>query len=301
MSSALIPVVAVVGPTASGKTEAGLQIARERGGEIVSVDSRQVYRDLSIGTARPVGQWKNDTYLVEGISYHLVDFLDPTYPFSATAFLDRATPLIQEIHQRGRLPVLVGGTGLYYKALFEGLAPLPSADPALREELQAKAKTIGRPALHAELARVDPAAANAIPANNIQRVVRALEVFLLTGKPITSFHREHQASQQKLYSAEIVGIDPGEPELQKRIVYRASWMLEHGMIEETKAILAKGIAPTSPGLTGLGYPRVVDFLSQRMNRDQLLAQLVLDTRQYAKRQRTWFRNQMKVTWKTSYR
>jgi len=218
-------ILAIVGPTASGKTELALRLARERKAEIISVDSRQVYRFLSVGTAKPTGKWGpisqsprqaigrgpsnqttatmgpppatagddgTKTYFVEGIPYHLVDFQDPIERFSAADFVTLARSKIAEIRARGKTPMLVGGTGLYFKALTEGLAPLPPADPALRAELRAVADREGRPHLHKELARVDPESAAKIPANNIHRVIRALEVYKLTGKPISAWHKEHQ-------------------------------------------------------------------------------------------------------------
>ncbi len=280
--------ILLVGPTASGKTEAGLALARERNGEIISVDSRQVYRELCVGTAKPVHPC---------VPYHLIDFLDPKESFSAMDFAKRASALIADISKRGKTPILVGGTGFYFRALLEGLAPLPPADPALRESLRAEAERKGRAALHQRLASVDPVAAKNIPANNIQRLIRALEVYELTGKPITVWHQEHK--KRPSAPLETIGLDPGREELNRRIQKRAEAMLAGGMIEETDALLKRGFPETAPGLTGLGYPRVIDFLKKKMSRGELLQSIVQDTRQYAKRQMTWFRNQMEVSWKKS--
>jgi tRNA dimethylallyltransferase len=288
--------LAIVGPTASGKTTLGLQTAREQAGEIISVDSRQVYRLLAIGTAKPQGTWTVDgsrtTYVVQGVPYHLVDIWDPDQPFTAADFVLLAREKIEQIRQRGKRPILVGGTGLYLKALTEGLAPLPPRDESLREELLAVAEKKGRPYLHAELTKVDSAAAKAIPANNIQRVLRALEVYRLTGKPISQWHREHQSEKPKHTPAEIIRLDPPREELHRRIVARCETMLEQGMIEETRTVL-KRYKPNCPALTGLGYPRVLDYLNEKISRKQLLELLIQDTRQYAKRQRTWFKHQLK--------
>ena len=254
---------------------------------------------ISVGTAKPHGEWGDTAYKVEGISYHLIDIWDPSKPFTAADFVRLSEPLIERIIGRGKLPILVGGTGLYFKALLEGLAPLPAGNPALRTKLRARADEIGRVALHAELAAFDPEAAMKIPANNIQRVVRALEVFQLTGKPISQFHQEHQANKQVRYQAEMIGVDPGKESLDARLQDRCSDMLENGMIEETEALLKQDFAADCPALTGLGYPRVVKYLKGEFTDDELYMHLLQDTRQYAKRQRTWFRNQMKVTWPTS--
>jgi tRNA dimethylallyltransferase len=294
----LKPLLSIVGPTASGKTERGLQLAREQNGEIISVDSRQVYHLLSVGTAKPKGQWEKGMYHVEGIPYHLVDFWDPAQTFTAADFVRCAHEKIAEIETRGKKPILVGGTGLYFKTLTEGLAPLPTRDDTLRDELKAIADSKGRAYLHAELARVDPVAAAKIPANNIQRLIRALEVFRLTGKPISEWHQEHQSRPPQGPKLEMIGIDLSREELHRRIEQRCAQMLKDGLITETEALLQKGYAPDCPALTGLGYPRVIAYLSDLLSREQLLEKLILDTKQYAKRQKTWFRNQCEVQWKT---
>ncbi len=291
--------ILVVGPTASGKTDYSLRLAQQLDGEIVSVDSRQVYRRLQIGTAKPRGDWHEELYRVDGIAYHLVDIWEPSQPFTAADFVALARDAIAAIERRGKRPILAGGTGLYFKALLEGLAPLPPADPALRVELKAFAESEGRAALHAELARFDPEAAAKIPANNIHRLLRAVEVFRLTGKPISVWHREHQAQAQPPTQAwEIVGIDRSKSELDQRIAQRCEQMLHAGLIDETRGLLDSGIDRTAPALTGLGYPRVVAHLEGRLSQNELLPLLIQDTRQYAKRQLTWFRNQMRVDWRT---
>ena len=293
--------LAVVGPTASGKTELGLKLAKEQNGEIISVDSRQVYRHLRVGTARP-----RDT---RGIPYHLIDFLDPDQRFSAADFVRRASEKIADIRARGKTPILVGGTGLYFKALTQGLAPLPSASPEIRERLKEEARDGGREKLHERLQKVDPEAAKKIPANNIQRLVRALEVYELTGKPISLWHREHRLTPTPLPQGEgakpsgeaglhlkFVGIDISREELLRRIETRCRTMIEEGMIEETQALLKQGLAENCPALTGLGYPRIVAVLKGTMSKEECLKLLIQDTRQYAKRQMTWFRHQLPVIW-----
>jgi len=292
-------ILAIVGPTASGKTTWALELARRQDAEVISVDSRQVYRKLSVGTAKPSGSWSNAIYQVEGVPYHLVDILDPAERFSAAAFVDQAGEKIREIRERGRTPVLAGGTGLYFKALTEGLAALPPSDRILRAELKERADRHGRATLHEDLRAVDPVAAGRIPPNNIARVVRALEVFRLTGRPISLWHAEHQASRAPAYELRYVGVDCDREELGRRIAERGRRMLAGGMIEETQRLLADGYSENCAALSGLGYPRVVAFLKNQMRRDELLAAIVQDTCQYAKRQRTWFRNQMKVQWKKS--
>ena len=334
-------ILAIVGPTASGKTELGLRLAREQNGEIISVDSRQVYRFLSVGTAKPAGTWEpspalrapspiapspigrgptaeversigvgllpmgeggrrpdEGSYLVQGIPYHLVDSWDPNDRFSAATFVKEATTRLADIRSRGKTPIFVGGTGLYYKALVDGLAPMPPADENLRTELRALAEKRGRPFLHQELFRIDPAAAARIPANNIQRVMRALEVYRLTGKPISQWHAEHpKTNSSSDLRLTYIGLNPGKKELHRRIEERSRKMIAEGMIQETRDLLNRGYAENCPALTGLGYRRVIDFLKGSLSKEDLLKFLVLDTRQYAKRQMTWFTHQLEIEWK----
>jgi tRNA dimethylallyltransferase len=311
--------LAIVGPTASGKTEYALRLAKERDGEIISVDSRQVYRFLNVGTAKPFGKWtsneqramsKNGSvhstltahrsllYLVDGIPYHLVDIWDPAQAFSAADFVQLANDKVQDITRRGKKPIFVGGTGLYLKAYFEGLAPLPPRNETLRHELHRQAEKKGRAFLHSQLEQVDPVSAVKIPANNIARVIRALEVYRLTGKPISQWHSEHRVARRSKGELPItcVGLAIPLAELHRCIETRCHWMLSHGMIEETQALLKKGYSPTCPALTGLGYPRVLAFLQNKLSRAELLRLLIQDTRQYAKRQMTWLRHQLQVEW-----
>jgi tRNA dimethylallyltransferase len=293
----------IVGPTASGKTTWGLSLAREQNAEIISADSRQVYRDLLVGTAKPGGTWKKNSdgssaYFVQDIPYHLVDFLPPDQAFSAAQFIEETEKLIKEIEARGRRAILVGGTGFYLSALEKGLAALPPSNAELRAALREIADTKGRPHLHAELARVDPAAAEKIPANNIHRVIRALEVYKLTGKRLSEWHDDHQKKKKNpARTMEYVGIEIDRETLHRRIEARCHAMVEGGMIAETENVLKKGFSPASPALSGLGYPRVRSYLNNELTREKMTALLMQDTRRYAKRQMTWFRHQMKVTWK----
>jgi len=284
-------ILAIVGPTASGKTELGLTLAQKQNGEIISVDSRQIYRHLSVGTAKP-----HDT---RGIAYHLIDFLDPDQRFSAADFVRLATEKLRDIRARGKTPILVGGTGFYFKALTQGLAPLPPADAGIRARLKKTAEDKGRLHLHRKLEKVDPVAARKVPANNIQRLIRALEVYELTGKPISEWHKEHRSRPSSIApsSLKFIGIDRPREELVRRIEARCRTMMESGMIEETQTLLNQGYAETCPALTGLGYPRIVTHIKGTLSKEECLRLLIQDTRQYAKRQMTWFRHQLQVAWK----
>jgi tRNA dimethylallyltransferase len=292
------PLLAIVGPTASGKTALGLRLARDQNAEIISVDSRQIYQYLAEGTAKPRGEWIASRYVVEGIPYHLVDFLDPKKHFSAAQFVQLAQEKVREIQARGKTVIFVGGTGLYFKALTEGLAQLPEASPDIRTRLNKEADRIGRVELHKRLMQVDPEAAAKIPANNIQRLIRALEVYEISGKPISVWHKEHQANPAARLALTFLGIDVPRAELNHRIEARCRTMIKDGMIEETEALLQKGFPDSCPALSGLGYPRVIAYLKGTLSKNDCLHLLSQDTRQYAKRQMTWFRRQLPVTWKT---
>lgn len=278
-SAALDQVVAVLGPTASGKSDLAFSLARELDGEIVSADSRQLYRRLDAGTAKP--------------SYpcHLVDIAEPSERFDAGRWAELARAAIEAIRARGRTPIVCGGTGLYFKALREGLAPLPRRDDALRARLTAEAERSGRAALHARLARVDPEAAAAIPPNNLQRVVRALEVFELAGEPITRLWARGRASAPDL-SWKIHLVDRPADELRARIEARARAMWP-AMLEEVARLVPAEFTGKEPGFESLGYPEALRALRGELSPEDGLRAMIDATLAYAKRQRTWFRTQLR--------
>ena len=274
-----------MGPTASGKTELALSLARKLHTEIISADSRQVYQFLTAGTAKPVGQWINGKYLVEQSPYHLVDFLPPDQTFDASAFCQAAQQLSQTHPEKPF--IFAGGTGLYIHSFFIGLDPLPPSDPLLRKELTAWAAKHGKQALHARLQEKDPLSAQQIPAGNIQRVMRALEITLLAKKPASvlrrgTFHGEFPAEK-----ALFVYLHWDKEILNARIQTRTQGLLDP-MAEETRALLQKGFSENTPALKSLGYPQIIDWLQGRMTRLETFEKITTLTRQYAKRQRTWF-------------
>lgn len=275
--------IVVVGPTASGKTDLAVDLARRFDGEIISADSRQVYRGLDAGTAKPV---RGSQGLVEGVPYHLLDAADLSERFDAGRFARLAESALQEIVRRGRTPIVAGGTGLYVRALLQGLAPLPAGDAAVRARLAAQARADGREKLHARLTAVDPAAAAKIPPANIQRLIRALEVFELTGKPISSFWSGDRPARP----AKILLIEWPADELRARIKARAETMWP-AMLEEVRALLAAGAPEDAPGFQSLGYKDAVACARGRLSGEAGLAALIAATCAYAKRQRTWFRGQ----------
>ncbi|MFD0666470.1 tRNA (adenosine(37)-N6)-dimethylallyltransferase MiaA [Ramlibacter sp. MAHUQ-53] len=283
------PFVALAGPTASGKSAAALAIARIRPVEIVSVDSALVYRGMDIGTAKPAPDE------LAQAPHHLVDIRDPAQAYSAAEFAADAGRLIGEIHARGALPVLAGGTMLYFKALFEGLSAMPAADPQVRAALDAQAAREGWPALHARLAQVDPATARRLAPNDAQRIQRALEVFEVSGRPLSDWHAG-EAPRGGLAPALFISLEPADRAwLHQRIALRFDQMLEAGFLDEVRALRARGdLQPDLPALRCVGYRQAWEWLdAQDAGRPVPLSVLrergIAATRQLAKRQLTWLR------------
>ena len=277
--------IVIVGPTASGKTELALAVAKKLNTVILSADSRQVYQGLTVGTAKPAGVWQNGCYRVEGVPYHLVDFLPPQAHFDAASFCTQAQAIISQTPQAPC--IFAGGTGMYLHAFFVGIDPLPPANPALRAELTAFAAEKGKAALHARLAQKDPVSAVQIPAGNIQRVMRALEISLLAGRPASALKSGTFFGTFPTDKALPVYLCWDKDLLNKRIEKRTRAMLEP-MAQETQALLAAGAAPDCPALKSLGYPQILQWINGEISKEEAFEKIVILTRQYAKRQRTWF-------------
>jgi tRNA dimethylallyltransferase len=280
--------VVIVGPTASGKTAFGIALARELGGEIVSADSQQVYRELEIGTAKPAAEER------AAVPHHLIDFAEPTEVLSAGRYARLADEQIAAICARGRLPIVVGGTGLWVRALLFGIAEIPPADAELRARLEALAEREGRRALHARLAAVDPESAAAIPPGNAVRVIRALEIYELTGEKPSVVRARHGFAKLR-YRARVFGISPPREALYRRIDQRARAMFESGLIEEVKGLVARGLRD-APALKALGYPQALAVVEGRVSVEEAIAATAQASRHYAKRQLTWFRADPLVQW-----
>jgi tRNA dimethylallyltransferase len=280
------PLIAIVGPTGAGKSDVAMQIARERSGEIVSCDSLQVFRGLDVGSAKATPAMRNE------VPHHLLDVVDPNQSFSAADYMHLARAAIREISGRGRLPVVVGGTGLYLRALLQGLFPGPSRSEPLRRRFEAMADRFGDPRLWRLLRRVDPSAAERIPPRDRVRVVRALEVFWGTGKPISEHHRA-ETEPLRGFRTLIVGLDPGREELRRRVERRTREMLERGLLDEVRGLLDRYGSDIRP-LQAIGYKQAVLVLRGRMSDCEHA--IVRATLQFAKRQRTWFRHQARVEW-----
>ena len=280
--------IVIVGPTASGKTSLSLALARSLRGEVISADSRQVYRHLNAGTAKPPRDARG---LVDGVPYHLIDIVDPCESFDAGRFAALAEPLCQDIRQRGLIPIVAGGTGLYLRALIEGLSEIPRGDPTLRQRLTREASLKGRQWLYRRLSQVDAPAAQKIPANNIQRIIRALEVYELTGRPISGFWGHRKKTRAESPEPLILSLHWPSEELKKRIISRtqAFWPEIVREVQELTRYRFKG---SEPGFQSLGYREAILCAQGEISCEQGLEKLIASTLAYAKRQRTWFAHQI---------
>jgi len=275
---------ALLGPTASGKSRLAMQLASKFPIEIVSIDSAQVYRGMDIGTAKPSSAERN------AVPHHLIDLLDPTEAYSAARFRDDAIRAVADIHSRRRIPLLVGGTMLYYRALAEGLDALPPAHPGIRAQIDAQAMQIGWPALHAELAKIDPATAARLKPGDAQRIQRALEIHRLTGKPMSELQkRPKDALPFELRAFSLAPEDRSE--LHTRIAGRFDAMLQAGLVDELRSLRTRfQLSATLPSMRCVGYRQAWEFLEGRCNEAQLREAGIAATRQLAKRQLTWLRS-----------
>jgi tRNA dimethylallyltransferase len=283
------PLVAVVGPTASGKTALALRLARARSGEIVSCDSLQVYRGLDIGSAKPTPEERAE------VRHHLLDVAEPDEPFSAATYAGLARAAVADIAARGRLPVVAGGTGLYLRALLQGLFEGPARDEALRRRLEGLAERFGDRRLHRLLARADPEAAARIQPRDRVRVVRALEVYYTTGRPISEGQRGG-AEPLRGFRPFVVGLDPDRIRLREAVERRTREMLDRGLLEEVRALVER-YGPHLRPLRSIGYRQAVAVVRGEMALDEAERSIVTETMRFAKRQRTWFRHQQPgVVW-----
>ncbi len=287
-STALPFHIGLAGPTAAGKTAAALAIAQAHDCEIISVDSALVYCGMDVGTAKP------SAAELAAVPHHLINIRDPLQAYSAAEFVNDATALIQAIRARGRLPLLVGGTMLYFKALMDGIDPMPAANASLRAEIEAQAQAQGWPALHAELARVDPITAARLAPADSQRIQRALEVFRISGLPLSHFHarRSRTSDDAVADAAPLISLEPMDRAwLHSRIAERFDQMLAVGLVEEVQALRARGdLHPDLPSMRCVGYRQVWEVLDGRSPQAELRDKGIFATRQLAKRQITWLRS-----------
>ena len=283
--------IAIVGPTASGKTAAALALAHalqqpgHGGAEIISVDSALVYRGMDIGTAKPSREE------LAAVPHHLIDTIDPLQSYSAAEFARDATRLIGEIRARGRMPLLVGGTMLYLKALLEGLNDIPAADPQVRADIQARAEQVGWPALHAQLMQIDPVTAARLAPGDSQRIGRALEVWTATGQTLSSFHQSAKAAAPD-WHIPVLSLEPLDRSwLHQRIAQRFELMMAQGFMDEVRQLRARGdLNPDLPSMRCVGYRQAWQGLDEGWSEKEIAERGIFATRQLAKRQITWLRS-----------
>lgn len=282
--------IAVVGPTASGKSELGIELALRLGGEIINCDSVQVYREIEIATAKvPLAERR-------GVPHHLIDFVPPEINYTAGEWARAAAAKIEEIEARGRLALLVGGTGFYLRALRQPFFESPPTDERLRRRLTRIRELRGPEHLHKMLSRLDPQAAANFSARDWPRVQRALEVYFQTGAPLSAQLNERAEAHESAARLRLIALSPPRAELYARINRRTEAHFAAGLVEEVRALLERGVPPHSNALGAHGYRRVVEYLRGQRSLDEALEQTRLDVRHYAKRQLTWFRREQGVEW-----
>jgi tRNA dimethylallyltransferase len=282
-------VVAIVGPTATGKTALGVALAQRFNGEVISCDSTAVYRGLDIGTDKPTLEER------QGVPHHLIDVVAPTETYSAARYAQDAAAAARDITARGRLPILVGGTGFYYRALVRGLFPGPAGDAALRARIDRIAERRGVEYLHRWLSRIDPDSALRIQPRDRKRLQRALEVYLLTGKPLTA-HFAETRSPLAGWSVLTLGLRDPRQDLETRVAHRVDAQFRRGVVQEVEALIASGVPETAHAFTGLVYRQVMDLRRGIRNEADTRALIVRENMRYARRQVMWFRAEPDVVW-----
>jgi tRNA dimethylallyltransferase len=282
-------IMVICGPTASGKSSLAMRLAYALDAEIVNADSMQIYRRLDIGTAKPSIDHQNE------IRHHLLDVADPDQSFSAADFSAAADEAIRCIISRGKRVIVAGGTGLYIRALVKGLVDSPSGAGELRFALQDKARRVGNEAMLESLRQVDPELASGLHPNNLVRIIRALEVYQLTGIPLSRYQREHAFAIRR-YDALQIGISPERSLLYQHIDERVEQMLNNGLVEEVEALLAAGYGRDLKSMRSIGYKEVSAYLAGELTREDMIRLIKRDTRHYAKRQVTWFKADPDILW-----
>ena len=283
-------IICIAGPTASGKTALAATLAKELNGEVVSCDSMQVYKHMDIGTAKPTLEE------MQGIPHHMIDVAEPWEDFSVSRYCEMAAPIVDDILSRGKSAVIAGGTGLYMDALIRGNAFAPFPATGVREQLEAQADAEGMEAMLSRLRAVDPDAARRLHLSDRKRILRALEVYLETGETITEHNRKTQAVPPR-YSPLWLGLDfARRGELYRRIDLRVGLMLEQGLVEEIRGLLADGIPEKATAMQAIGYKEFVDALDGRCTIEEAADQVRQSSRRYAKRQLTWFRRNKAIHW-----
>jgi tRNA dimethylallyltransferase len=285
----LKPLVVIVGPTAVGKSRIAIEVAKRLETEIVTADSRQVYRGMDVGTDKPHQETR------QGIPHHLIDLVNPDDSFNAGLFRRHAVEIIEQLYQRRQLPLVVGGTGLYVRTLLQGLCEAPPADPVVRAQLREEARAQGHDAFYARLVAVDPVTASRLHPRDTSKVIRALEVYRLSGLTMSEFQQRHGFSERP-FSALVIGLNRDRDALYRRIEERIDWQLAHGLLEETQQLLDQGYKRDCAAMKGLGYRQVAAQLAGEYDQAEMVRRFKRDTRHFAKRQMTWFRREPEISW-----
>ena len=284
------PMIILTGPTAVGKTDLSIQLAKAMNGEIISADSMQVYRHMDIGSAKVTPEE------MDGVPHHLIDVLEPEVEFNVVVFQKLAKEALTGIYERGHIPIIVGGTGFYIQALLYDIDFTENdGDTAIRRELEKLAQTQGAGCLHQMLQEIDPESAAAIHQNNVKRVIRAIEFYRQTGKKI-SLHNEQEREKQSPYQFLYYVLDTDRKTLYERIDRRVDLMMEHGLVDEVKHLADMGCTRDMVSMQGLGYKEILDYLSGEISLEEAVYILKRDTRHFAKRQITWFKRERDVRW-----
>lgn len=283
-------VIIIVGPTCSGKTNLSLKLCQLIPTEIISADSRQIYKFLNIGTAKP------SKHQLEKVTHHLIDILDPSENYDASVFEKDAEKIIKEIFEKNKTPIVVGGSGLYIKALIDGIFDTADKDEEYRKELHQKRKEFGNEFLYEELKKNDLVSAKKMLPQNWKRVMRALEVFHTTGEPIWKHHQKQSSSKEKKNIFLQIGLNWEREKLYQNINNRVNEMIENGLVEEVKSILNKGYDKNINALNTVGYKEIIQFLDGDIALERAIELIKRNTRHYAKRQLTWFRKDKRIQW-----
>ncbi len=289
--------IVLLGPTAAGKTEWGIRLAKAVNGEVISADSRQIYKKMTIGTAKQSGDWQwqglHKVFMVDGIAHHLVDFLDPGKPFTVAQFRDRAVKHIKLAHRNSKMPLLVGGTGLYLSAIVDNYhIPRTSPNKKLRSSLEGKTKE----ELMQLLQSLDPETAAVIDVHNTRRVIRALEVCILTGQPFS----EQRDKGEQLFDVLQIGVEADRHTLYDRIHRRVDAMMESGLLAEVESLMKQKYAWHLPSMSGVGYRQFKEYFTGERTLPEVVERIKRDTRHFARRQLTWFRRDKRTKWVRTY-
>lgn len=286
----MIPLIVIVGPTAVGKTEISIDIALRLNGEIVSADSMQIYKYMDIGTAKPTIEER------KGVPHFMIDIITPDQEFSVALYKEMASKIIKEIHERGHMPILTGGTGLYVNSIINIMDFSSTADWRLREELKEQAKMYGNEYLYNKLREIDPITSAKLHPNDIRRIIRALEVYKLTGKPISYYQLTTQNRPNPDYDVLMIGLTMDREKLYNRIEARVDKMIRAGLVDEVRWLCEKGYKDNMIAMQGLGYKEIIRYLDGQCTLEEAINTLKRNTRRYAKRQLTWFRRDKRIHW-----